>query len=71
MFWLLERCLWTLRLHLFPKCLRPIQGGNELGLLPLFLCFVKQNEDFQRRKYCAVVLQSGGCLPPFAVVAKR
>ena len=22
-------------------------------------------------KYCTVVLQSGGCLPPFSVVAKR
>ena len=46
------------------------QGGNELGLLPLFLCFVEQSEDFHWRIYCTVVLQSGGCLPPFAVVAK-
>ena len=35
------------------------------------VCFVEQNEDFHRRKYCPVVFQSGGCLPPFAVVAKR
>ena len=27
---------------------------NELGLLPLFLCFVKQNEDFYQENYCAV-----------------
>ena len=29
----------------------------------------EQNEDFHRRKNCAVVFQSGGYLPPFAVVA--
>ena len=46
---------------LIPKFLRPIQEGNELGLLLLFLCFVEQNEDFHRRNYCAVVLQSRGC----------
>ena len=32
--------------YLFSKFLRPIQGENELGLLPLFLCFVEQNKDF-------------------------
>ena len=40
-------------------------GENELGLLPLFVCFVEQKEDFHWRKYCAVVFQSSGCLPPF------
>jgi len=51
--------------------LRPIQGENELGLLPLFLCFVEENMDFYRRKNFSVAFQSGECLPPFAVVAKR
>ena len=32
--------------YLFPNFFRPIQGENELGLLPLFLCFVQQNKDF-------------------------
>ena len=36
---------------LFTKFLCPMQGENELGLLPLFLCFVEQNKDFRRRKY--------------------
>ena len=70
-FLLLERCFWRLRFHLFPIFLRPTQGGNELSLLPLFPCFVEQNEDFHRRIYCAVVLQSGECFPPFVVVAKQ
>ena len=39
LFWLLERCFWRLRFHLFPKFLRPGQVGNELGVLPFFLCF--------------------------------
>ena len=60
LFWLLERCFWRLRYYLFPTFLRPIQGENKLGLLPLPLCFVEQNEDFHGRKYCAVVFQSGG-----------
>ena len=51
--------------------LRPIQGENELGLLPLLLCFVGQKEDFHQRKDCAVVFQSAGCLPPFTVVVNR
>lgn len=46
------------------------QGGNKVCLLPLFLWFVEQSEDFHWRIYCTVVLQSGGCLPAFAVVAK-
>ena len=37
--------------ELFTKFLRAMQGENELGLLPLFLCFVEQNEDLLRRKY--------------------
>ena len=41
--------------------------ANEVGMLPVFLCFDEQNEDFHQRKYCAVVFQSGGRLPPFAV----
>ena len=48
-----------------------ISSSDTRGKRPLFLCFVEQNEDFHQKKYCAVVLQSGGCLPPFAVVAKR
>ena len=29
----------------------PEQGKNELNLLPLFMCFVEQNDDFRWRKY--------------------
>ena len=51
--------------YLFLAFLRPIQGENDLGLLPsAFMCFVEQNEDFHWRKYCVVEFQSGGCLPP-------
>ena len=48
-----------------------ISSSDTRGKRPLFVCLVEQNEDFHQKKYCAVVLQSGGCLPPLTVVAKR
>ena len=45
---------------------------NELGLLPLFLCFVEQKISREEiLASCAVVFQSGRCLPPYAIAAKR
>ena len=63
--------------YLFLKFLRLIQGENlawSTVIVPVFW-FCRTKWGFSREEilaYCAVVLQPGGCLPPFAaVVAKR
>ena len=40
MFWLLEQCFLEAAVLFISDIGRPMQGENELGLVPLYLCFV-------------------------------
>ena len=41
------------------------------AIVPVFCVIISGFSTEEKLAYCAVVIQSGGCLPPFAVVAKR